>query len=276
MNPFISPAESVAQARALAALEEAGVPIVVGGAWALFHFTGVCRYTKDLDVFLRREDEAKAREILSRAGYRTLVEESLWLSKAWWGEVLVDLIYSSGNGVAVVDDDWLRHARPAQVLGVQTRLVPPEEMIWSKAFVQERERWDGADVAHIVRGMGQELDWPRLLSRFEDHWAVLYAHLVLFAFSYPHDRRLVPAWVWETLQARTAELRQDAEVDGDGRVCRGTLLSRTQYMPDIGLWGYRDARELEVPLFEPMDAHIYRGRFAQVEEEPSAAIADER
>lgn len=274
MNPFISPAESVAQARALAVLEDAGVPIVVGGAWALFHLTGVFRYTKDLDVFLRREDEARARDVLSRAGYRTLVEESLWLSKAWWGEVLIDLIYSSGNGVAVVDDDWLRHARPAQVLGVPTRLAPPEEMIWSKAFVQERERWDGADVSHLIRGMGHELDWQRLLSRFDDHWAVLYAHLVLFAFSYPHDRHLVPTWVWDTLQARTEELTENA--DGDVRVCRGTLLSRTQYMPDIGLWGYRDARELEVPMFEPVDARVYRGRFAQIEEEPSAAVADER
>ena len=279
MNPFISPTERLAQARALEALEEAGVPVLVGGAWALFQYTGACRYTKDLDIFLRREDEAQAREVLADAGYRTLVEEPMWLSKAWWGEILIDLIYSSGNGVAEVDDAWLAHARPAEVLGVQTRLAPPEEMIWSKAFVQERERWDGADVSHVIRAMGRELDWDRLAARFEPHWEVLFAHLVLFAFSYPDDRDAVPSWLWQSFTERAAGLGmgEGAGPQREQKVCRGTLLSRTQYLPDIGLWGYRDTRELEVPRFEPMGGRVCQGRFARVEDTTDAdAAAGER
>ena len=41
-------------------------------------------------------------------------------------------------------------------------LCPPEEMIWSKAFVQERERFDGADVLHVFRTLGRTLSWDRL------------------------------------------------------------------------------------------------------------------
>ena len=67
---------------------------------------------------------------------------------------------------------------PERVLDVPVRLIPAEEMIWSKAFVMERERYDGADVAHILRACAETLDWPRLLQRFDGHWRVLLQHLV--------------------------------------------------------------------------------------------------
>ena len=36
-------------------------------------------------------------------------------------------------------------------------------------------------------------------------------------------------------------MRRAADPSAD-RTCRGTLLSRAQYLPDIGWWGYQDAR----------------------------------
>jgi len=260
MNPFISPAEKFAHSRALITLQEAGIPILVGGAYAMFHYTGLVRYTKDLDLFLRREDEARARAVLSQAGYRTELVDQMWLSKAFWGDIFIDLIFSSGNGIAAVDDDWLRHAPVGEALGVETRMVPPEEMIWSKGYVQERERWDGADVAHLLRACGKELDWRRLMRRFDEHWQVLMAHVTLFSFSYPQDRDVVPRWVWRKLLDRAE--RQQAEPANPDKLCRGTLLSRTQYAPDIGLWGYRDAREVEVPGFEPGSDQVCAPVFA--------------
>ena len=65
--------------------------------------------------------------------------------------------------------------------------MPVEEMIWSKAFLMERERFDGADVPHLMRARQQRSNWPRLLPRFGEHWRVLLAHLVLFPYVYPHD-----------------------------------------------------------------------------------------
>lgn len=280
MNPFISPTEKFAQSRALITLQEAGVPILVGGAYAMFHYTGLVRYTKDLDLFLRRADEAWARDVLDEAGYRTELLDPLWISKAYWGDVFIDLIFSSGNGLAEVDDYWLDCAVEGEALGVQTKMVPPEEMIWSKAFVQERERWDGADVAHIIRSCGATLDWQRLVKRFESHWEVLLAHLSLFSFSYPHDRDLVPRWVWRRQLDRAKH--QKSEPMTSEKVCRGTLLSRTQYTPDIGLWGYRDARELEVPGFEPSEAQgattVFLPAAPRREEDstiPAVAVASE-
>ena len=73
------------------------------------------------------------------------------------------MIFSSGNGIAVVDEQWFEHATEGEVLGVQVLVAPPEESLWSKAFVMERERYDGADVAHIILAVGDRLDWRRLI-----------------------------------------------------------------------------------------------------------------
>src|SRR5262249_56205933 len=135
-------------------------------------------------------------------GVRSEVSVPQWRGKAFDGDHLVDVIFSSGNGICRVDNGWFEHAEPARILGVPVRLVPPEEMIWSKGFVQERERFDGADIAHLIRSCGHRLDWARLLRRFGPNWRVLYAHLILFGFAYPGERDKVPAWILEELGTR--------------------------------------------------------------------------
>jgi hypothetical protein len=151
----------------------------------------------------------------------------------------VDLIFSSGNGMARVDDGWFENATGGEVLGVPVRLCAVEEMIWSKAFIMERERFDGADVLHLLHERASTLDWHRLLARFGDHSRVLLAHLMLFDYVYPGERGRIPDWVWH--QLREDSERIDAAATNGDRVCRGTLLSRTQYLVDLAR-GYRDAR----------------------------------
>jgi len=129
---------------------------------------------------------------------------------------------------------------PDHVLGVPVQLCPAEEMIWSKAFVMERERYDGNDVMHLIRARGPDLDWRRLIDRFGPRWRVLLAYAVLFGFVYPAERTRVPEAPLSELLARLRAER--AEPPPDDRVCQGTLLSRGQYLVDIGRWGYRDAR----------------------------------
>ena len=150
------------------------------------------------------------------------------------------MIFSSGNGVAEVDAEWFEHAVDGHVLDLAVRLCPPEEMIWQKAFVMERERYDGADVAHILRAHGQHLAWPRLLQRFDVHWRVLLSHLVLFGFVYPSERSQVPDGVLQELLSRLQE-EMSAPPPSD-RICQGTLLSRAQYLIDLDQFGYEDAR----------------------------------
>jgi hypothetical protein len=178
--------------------------------------------------------------VLAETGYRTELTAPHWLAKAFYGEDFIDIIFSSGNGIATVDDAWFAHAVEAQMLGRTIKICPAEETIWSKAYVMERERYDGADVAHLLRACGAQMDWPRLLQRFGEHWAVLLSHLILFNFIYPSDRAQIPDWVWQELLERIQrELGRPAPAE---RICRGTLLSKAQYLIDIESWNYVDAR----------------------------------
>jgi hypothetical protein len=236
--PAICDPASAFYGDALARLSHAGVPYLVGGAFAFAQYVKIERDTKDLDVFVRRGDCRRALALLAAAGYRTELTFPHWLGKVHCDGHLMDVIFSSGNGVAAVDNGWFDHAANAEIFGVRVRLCPAEEMIWSKAFVQERERFDGADVMHLIRALGPSLDWQRLLLRFADHWRVLFGHVVLFGYVYPDQRNQIPQWVVDELIGRLAADREEA----DNRLCNGTLLSREQYLIDIQQRGYRDAR----------------------------------
>ena len=223
---------------ALAGLNARGVPYLVGGTFAFAAYTGISRPTKDLDLFETRDGRDRALEALRELGWQTQIAFAHWLAKAQKGEHSLDVIHGAGNGVAIVDDEWFAHARPARVFGVETSLVPAEEMVWSKAFVMEKYRYDGADVAHLLLRQGASLDWKRLLRRFGRHWRVLLSHLVLFEFIYP-GQRVVPPSLISALVARVA--RENGELQ-PSVVCRGVLLSRKQYRIDTETWGLRDAR----------------------------------
>lgn len=232
--------------RILQAMNDAGIPFLVGGAYAFNCYTTISRRTKDLDIFIRRNDYEKTSEHLQRCGCRTDMIYPHWLAKAYDAEAngshddFVDIIFSSGNGIAEVDDFWFDHANEDDVLGIKAKLCPIEETIWSKAFIMERERFDGADIAHLVLVCAERIDWNRLLLRFGPHWRVLLSHLVLFGFSYPSHRDLIPSWIQYELIDR---LRNEITDPPNGEnICAGTLLSREQYLMDIEHWGYRDAR----------------------------------
>jgi hypothetical protein len=225
---------------ALGRLDSAGIEYLVGGAYAFARYTGIERHTKDFDIFIRREDYERIAEVLGRAGYESELTFPHWLGKSFSGDDFIDLIFSAGNGVARVDDQWFERAVPEEVIGMDVKLIPPEEMIWSKGLIMERERFDGADVAHVIKAVGPTLDWRHLIDRYAEHWRALYAHLVLFGYIYPSDRSNVPAWVMEELGARIAN--ETKQPDAKEKICFGTIISRQQYLKDINDWGYKDAR----------------------------------
>ena len=226
--------------RVISHLNNAQAPYLVGGAYALKRYTGIERHTKDFDIFVKRRDYGHVMKVLSGVGCTPSLDFPHWLGKAHSGEDFIDVIFSSGNGVASVDDEWFAHAMPGRVLDMPVRLIPAEEMIWSKGFIMERERFDGADILHLLRACAAQLDWQRLLRRFDSNWRVLLSHLLMFGYVYPDERSTVPRWVTDELLAHLQ--RELHEAPRKERLCRGTILSREQYLIDIGRWGYRDAR----------------------------------
>jgi hypothetical protein len=225
---------------AMEVLNRASVPFLVGGAFAFIHQAGIDKSTKDLDIFARPRDVQRLLEACAAAGYETELVFPHWLAKIRSPEGFIDVIFNSGNGVAAVDDGWFDHAIDGEVLNVPVKIAPAEETVWSKAFVMERERYDGADVAHLILAHGGRMDWERLLVRFGQHWRVLLAHLVLFGFIFPSERSRVPAevmqWLMQRLQGETGA------PNAADPVCYGTLLSWSQYLGDVLGGSFRDAR----------------------------------
>lgn len=222
----------------LRALVDHEVPCLVGGTFAIEAHTGIRRATKDLDLFIRRDDWHRAAGALARGGIQVQLTFPHWLGKAISGRHSVDLLFCSGNGLCPVDDSWFGPRQEIRVSGLPAQLCPAEELIWSKSFVQERERFDGADVLHLLRARAESLDWDRLMYRFGPNWEVLLSHLVLFGFVFPGDRHRVPDEVMRLLLSRLAVPPPAPPVP----LCRGTLLSREQYLVDVDHGGDVDAR----------------------------------
>lgn len=237
---------------AIKVLQEARIPFVVGGAFALRIYADIARDTKDLDVFLRERDLKRAIEAFERAGFKSELTFPHWLAKTWCGEEFMDIIFRAGNGLCDVDDSWFERAHVKELLGLTLPLCPPEEMIWMKSYIMERERFDGADIAHLIRSRAEKLNWPHLLQRFGPDWRVLLSHLVMFGFIYPSERQRIPHALMDELLRRVRDEQRSALTDA--QICNGTLISRAQYLPDIERWGYRDGRL--VPRVQMTEEHI--------------------
>ena len=252
--------------RSMAVLRDADVPFLIGGAYVMEMCANVSRRTKDFDLYVRPYHVDAALGALAHAGFNTEVTSPHWLAKARQGRDYVDLIFRAGNGLCEVDDSWFARAHDDELLGLPVKLCAPEEMIWMKAYIMERERFDGADIAHLLVSCGDKLDWPHLVRRFGPDWRVLLSHLVLFGYIYPSEQGRIPRSVMDELIER---LRKESP--GQGRVCRGTLLSRKQYLVDVGKWGFRDARVEKRVHMDSEDIAQWTRAIAKDEKEPDTA-----
>jgi hypothetical protein len=218
----------------LTILEEKSIQFAVAGAFALQHHTGICRETKDLDIFLPAEETPQALAGLQQHGFKCEVRDPVWLAKAYRDNYFIDLITGMSNAVIVVDASWIEHAHPAPVFGVETRLLAPEEVLISKLFVIRRERYDGADIAHIIYATQGKLDWKRILHQVGDHWEILLWALLLFRYVYPAKSDYVPAGLWQDLLGRLTKSVSSLEHEQE---FRGSLIDDNMFAIDVEEWG---------------------------------------
>jgi hypothetical protein len=221
-------------------LNERKVPYAVSGAFALHHHTGIWRNTKDLDLFLTSDDATRALVHLREAGFECEILDPVWLAKAHRDNYFVDLITGMSNGALSVDRCWIERAHPAIILGVHSRVLGAEELLASKLFVLARERFDGADIAHILYATPARLDWQRIFTLVGDHRELLFAALVLFHYIYPASAGNVPSGVWNTLLEDFIESMAQRAPQPK---FRGTLLDEKMFAIDVKEWGLPDLAE---------------------------------
>ena len=234
-----APADALAfYGECLELLERSEVPYLLAGTHAVNAYTGMDRPVKDLDVFCRAGDYPRILNHLQRFGYAIEVEDERWLAKFRKGPFFADIIFNSTSGVAPVTDRWFEERRTVPVYGLEVPVVPPTELVWSKLFVQDRHRYDGADIAHVLLKQCVDIDWRRLLAYAEQFWEVLLAHLINFRFIYPTERNCIPRWLMDELLGRSQA--QENLPTPHMKVCRGRHFSRGDYQVDIAQWGFAD------------------------------------
>jgi hypothetical protein len=252
-EPELHPDQERLYQDVLRLLKKHGIPHVISGAFALQEHTGVRRPAKDLDIFLTAESAAAALGLLDKHGFRCEVCDPVWLAKAHRDDFFVDFIIGMSNAAIIVTDSWIARGRPATVVGIQTNILAAEELLASKLFVVRRERFDGADIAHIIYATAGQLDWSRILELSGAHWEMLFWSLVLFRYIYPAQSQYVPLVVWTQLVNRL--MLRLLNPDSTARF-RGSLVDENMFAIDVKEWGLDDllseyracrARKIEWP-----------------------------
>jgi hypothetical protein len=222
---------------AIELLNKHDIKYLIGGAYAFREYTGIFRDTKDIDVFCRHEEYEKILKLFSDRDFDYEVTDVRWIAKVFNGEEYVDIIFGNPTNICPVDDTWFEHAKVGNLFGQPVLFMAPEEMIWSKIFVQDRERYDGSDINHLILKQSKNMDWHRLNNRLKPHWQLLLGQLINFQYVYPSERDLVPKWLMEELSQKA--LNQYDFPPSFDKICRGPYLDNQQYETDIKIWGFK-------------------------------------
>jgi hypothetical protein len=215
-----------------------GVGFLVAGTYAFCEYTEITRPTHDFDVFVKAGEYTKLLKAMEEKGYEVEITDARWLAKITKDDLFIDIIFDAASGITPIDDIWIDHAQTFTILGFDLLTISPEDLIWSKSYRQERDKYEGPDINHIILKQGDTLNWKRLLQRMETHWEILLGHIINFRFVYPADREKIPRWLLDELLSRlTEQLELPTPID---KICRGSLLSRHHYHIDIAKWGYKD------------------------------------
>ena len=235
--PDFPPEQRALFCEVLEHLNQTGLPYVVSGAFALQKHTGIWRDTKDLDLFLPAEAVQEALRHLQEQGFETEVRDPVWLAKAHRDGFFVDLITGMSNAAITVDQSWIDRGSDSVVLGIPTKVLAAEELLASKLFVNFRERFDGADIVHIIYGTQGKLAWERVLSLVGEHWELLLWELMLFRYVYPAKQHYIPRQVWSCLLGR---LLDQLNSPSNGAPFRGSLIYEKMFSIDVKEWGMED------------------------------------
>lgn len=183
-----------------------GLRFALGGAASLAVYTGRVRNTKDLDIYVLPPDRERMIDLLGDCGLRDchdhLPYDRSWIYRASDGNTIVDAIWAMANHRAQVDEAWISGGPSIDFGGHRVQVLPPEEAIWAKIYVLQRDRTDWPDLLNILECSGRLLDWRRLLARLGEDRALLKALLTVFAWLHPGRAAEFPDFLWRRFGMR--------------------------------------------------------------------------
>lgn len=210
----------------------ANIPFALGGGLALGVYTEKFRRSKDIDLYILPEHREPIIGMMTECGLDDYfhVKEYVrdWIYRGHIDDVIVDAIWAMANKRAVVDKRWLTGGPKVQMFGQEFRVIPPEELMWSKLYVLQKDRCDWPDIMNLMYAAGPTLDWPHLLERVAEDVPLVKGVLSVFSWVSPERAALIPASVWETLELSVPG--RERERDPEGRPSRKDLLDTRPWL----------------------------------------------
>lgn len=176
-----------------------GIPFAVGGSLAMAVYAGLLRPSKDLDLYVTPENKDRMIEVMRYLGLRDYYDkvpyDRGWIYRSTKDDVIVDIIWHMANRRAAVDERWITNGPELAVDHQSIRVIPLEEMIWSKLYVLQRERCDWPDILNLINRRAAEIDWRHLLNRIAEDAPLLGAVLDVYCWLCPENISKLPSWV---------------------------------------------------------------------------------
>lgn len=182
--------------RAISALRTTDRPFMLAGAFSLASYTGRWRNTKDIDFYVLPRDREPMIEALTAAGFADYYDKlpyvRHWIYRAYKDDCIVDIIWAHANQRAPVDEDWFENACEINVHGETLSVVPPEELLWCKLYVFQKDRCDWPDIFNLIHSLKGDLEWSRLVERVGDDLPLLASLLTVYGWLCPGDQFALP------------------------------------------------------------------------------------
>jgi Uncharacterised nucleotidyltransferase len=145
--------------RAVAAIEQEGVPYLLGGGlgcWA----RGGPPSSNDIDLMIKPEDGERAQGALAEAGMRPESPPEQWLLKAYDGDILVDLIFEP-SGMRI-DDEVIARGDDLSVMAMNVHVMNLNDILITKLMALDEHSVDYGDLILITRSLREQIDWRRI------------------------------------------------------------------------------------------------------------------
>jgi predicted nucleotidyltransferase len=158
------------------ALNEAGIPFVLGGGLACWA-RGAPKTEHDVDFLVRPEHAERAQQTLAQPGMRTESPPEGWLLKAYDDEVLVDLIFDPQGGP--IDDGIFDRAEDLGVYAMRMKVAALEDVLVQKLLALKEQEPYYSSVLELARALREQVDWDDVRDRtLESPFAKAYFTLL--------------------------------------------------------------------------------------------------
>ncbi|MGH3516380.1 MAG: nucleotidyltransferase [Haloechinothrix sp.] len=142
-----------------------GIRFAVAGGCAVYAHGGPAS-EHDVDIFLKENDAIPARNALVASGLRAVDPPEDWLTKAYDGDCLVDLIFRPNQ--RDVTDEMLDDAVELRIGPTCAAVMSATSVVIDKLQVLDPHRCDFTPLLPIVRALREQVDWRRVAKETGD------------------------------------------------------------------------------------------------------------